>query len=118
MSKTITLPVSGATVVLREVSTFKQGERKKVYAGAADIEDKMLGGWKIVENMLGLLIESWTLDLMVPSIRPESLDDLEAADFDTLQEEAQTAMDLLWPKLAKSLETMADPKAPTDNSKA
>jgi hypothetical protein len=116
MSKTIILPVSKATVTLKEVKSFKQGDRKKIYEGTDDITNRMVGGWAIIENTLALLIEDWSLELLLPSIKRESLDELEAEDFDTLQEEAQAALGLLWPKLTKTAETDADPKATTADS--
>jgi hypothetical protein len=116
MSNKIVLPVSGASVTLKAVSSFKQKEREAIYKGTEEITNKALGGWQIVKNTLSILIEDWDLELPIPRLDPNSLGELEVADFETLQKHCEDALKLLWPDLSESIESKADPKADTANS--
>ena len=119
MSKTILLP-SGATVDIRDAASIKQGDRRKVYAVInPDLADSNLKtGMQVIDSVMALMIESWSLDLIPPSVKIESLDELSLADYDRLQEEATTYMSHLFPALDKTVEAEADPKAPTENFNA
>jgi hypothetical protein len=63
-----------------------------------------------------VIVEDWSFDLVIPSIKSEILGELDVADYDALTEEAKIALEVLFPKTSKTLEAEADPKAPTDNS--
>lgn len=116
--KTITLPVSGATVKLRDPRTFKQKDRRKLMpTGRVNEDNATASGFDMFDNAIALLVEEWSLDLVIPSIRVEILGELEIADYDALFDEAKIAMEILFPKTNKTIETEADPKAPTANSK-
>jgi hypothetical protein len=116
-NKTIVLP-SGATVDIRDAATIKQGDRRKVYAvinpdiSATDLK----AGMQVIDAVMAVMIESWSLDLLPPSVKLESLDELTLADYDKLQDEATEYMKVLFPALSKTVETEADPKALTVNS--
>jgi hypothetical protein len=114
MSKIVQLP-SGATAVLRDASTVKQGDRRKVYVHL-DEDGGIQAGMDVIDAIIGVMVESWTLDLLPPSVKPESIDELSLGDYDLLQEEATQFMTVLFPALNKTPETEADPKALTDNS--
>ena len=113
-SRTITLP-SGATVVLRDASTLKVKDRKRVFA-AADGQEGILQALSLGDGIIACMVESWTLDLLPPNVRIESIDEMSMADYDFLLAEAQEAQSVLFPSLAKTPETEADPKADTANS--
>lgn len=106
----ITLP-SGATVTLRDPKTFKQKDRRKLYT-SVDADNAIVSGLAMFDNMIALLVEDWSFDLIPPSVKIESLDELSVTDYDALQAEAEEAMKVLFPKLN---ETSDDPKAPTAN---
>jgi hypothetical protein len=110
MSKIVNLP-SGATVTLRDPRELKQKDRAKLYIKSG--EDAIAGGLAVVNNLMAILIEEWSFDLIPPSVKIESLGELSIADYDALQEEAEKAMPVLFPNLAKSDD--ADPKAPIAN---
>jgi hypothetical protein len=112
-TKTIVLP-SGASAVLRDASTIKQGDRRKVYASFKDDSDVQTG-IAVVDAVIAVMVESWTLDLLPPSVKIESLDELTLPDYDALQAEATEFMAFLFPALGKSPETEADPKALTED---
>lgn len=110
MSKIVNLP-SGATVTLRDPRELKQKDRAKLYIKNED--DSVAGGLALVNNLMAILIEEWSFDLIPPAVKIESLGELSIADFDALQEEAEKAMPVLFPALADKNNT--DPKAPASN---
>ena len=74
MSKQIALP-SGHTVVFKDPSTLRHKDRKKMYA-AANGQEGLLQTLSMVDGLLAILIESWSFDLIIPSIHLSSLDEL------------------------------------------
>jgi hypothetical protein len=113
MSKQITLPISKATVVLRDPKSLKQKDRKKVYV---DGELSVSTGVQMIENIISVLIESWSLDLFIPAVDIATLGELDLADYDVLEAEAKAAMPALFPSLAKTTDNEADPLAITGDS--
>lgn len=116
MSKKIKLP-SGATVTFKDPKTLRVKDRKQVMktADAAQGGD-LTKALALGDALIAMLIEDWSFDLLIPSIKLESLDELTMADYDFLVEETKDAQGYLFPKLAETPETEADPKAPTGNS--
>jgi len=112
MSHKVTLP-SGAEVTLRDSSTFKQKDRAKLYAVTSG-ESAISDGMSMMDNLLAVMIEDWSLDLIIPSVKIENLGELTIPDYDALIEEAEKAMPALFPKFGKTEETESDPKAPTE----
>jgi hypothetical protein len=62
-------------------------------------------------QLLSLLIEEWSLDLLPPSVRPDSLGELDLADYDALSVEGEKAMAVLYPDNSKD-----DVNSPLDSS--
>lgn len=112
--KTIKLP-SGATVVLRDPKELRVKDRKKIYINAND-KTGIVQALSLTDGILAVLVESWSLDLIIPSVRIESLDELEMADYDALVEETKEAQKVLFPALGKTEETEKDAESPFDNS--
>lgn len=114
--KSITLP-SGAKVVLKDPKDLKQKDRVRIYnANGDDSQPTLQRGIAMMTTIISVLIDSWDLELVPPSVSIDSLDELSIADFDALQDEAEAAMPILFPKLNKDIEAELDPKAPTANS--
>jgi hypothetical protein len=118
MSKTVTLP-SGATVVIKDPSTLRVKDRKNVMKTA----DNATGGdltkaLALGDALVAMLVESWSFDLIPPAIKLESLDELTMTDYDALVEHTKDAQKYLFPTLAETPQTEADPKAPGENSNA
>lgn len=118
MSKKITLP-SGATVTLKDPSTLRVKDRKKIM----HVTDETTGGdlskaMALTDAFLAMLIEDWSFDLLIPSIKIDTLGELTMNDYDTLVDLTQYAQQSLFPKLGQSEETEKDPKAHTDNLNA
>jgi hypothetical protein len=102
MSKTITLPITKAQVVLRDPKTLKVKDRRKVFE-AANGQEGLMQSLNMVDGLIAILVESWTLDLIIPSVMLSSLGEMELADYDALAKEAQDAQSLLFPDFTQDL---------------
>ena len=100
MAKTITLP-SGNSVVMRDPSTLKHKDRKKMFA-AANNQEGLLQTLSMVDGLIAILVESWSFDMIIPSIHLASLDELSLADYDALAAEAQKAQEKIYPDFNKA----------------
>jgi hypothetical protein len=115
MSEIIKLP-SGATAKIKDATTLRVKDRKRVFA-AANGQEGIMQALSLTDGLIACLVEEWSFDLLPPAIKIESLDELEMADYDALAEYAQKAQEVIFPSIAKTLETEADPKADTADSK-
>ena len=114
METTITLPKSGATVVLRDPSELRQKDREKVFAMISAEDTPLIQTLNITKGLIMLLVKSWTLDLIIPSVHIQSIGELEMADYDALAIEANKAQDILFPNFT----TGDNPDSPKDNLNA
>jgi len=94
MLKVIKLP-SGNTVTLRDPKTLKVKDRRKMIE-AANEQTGLLQNLSMVDGLIAVLIESWTLDLILPSIMLSSLWELSLPDYDTLAAEVQKIQDFIF----------------------
>lgn len=117
MSKQITLP-SGVSVTLRDPKTIKYGDRKKLYKSIDTEGSDLAKALAMNDALISILIESWSLQIPVPAIKADSIDELEVGDYDALVEHTKAAQEALFPRLASTPENEQDPKAPTANSNA
>jgi hypothetical protein len=115
MSKIINLP-SGATATLRDPKTLKHKDRVKVYSGVDVNNVTAEMSYTITTNLIALLVEEWTLELLPPHVKIDSIGELEIGDYDALAVEANEALPVLFPALASTPANEADPKAPTESS--
>jgi hypothetical protein len=111
----VTLP-SGATVTIRDPKELRVKDRKKIYANAAKADEGIMQALSLTDGLLAVLIKEWSFDLIIPSIRITTLEELEMADYDFLTEETKDAQKILFPNLSKTDETEKDPESPFDNS--
>lgn len=117
MSQKITLP-SGATVTLKDPALLRVKDRKRVLK-TADVEGgDLTRALALGDALIAMLIEDWSLDLLIPSLKIDNLDELEMKDYDALVDATKDAQKFLFPSLGETIENEADPKAPTDNSNA
>ena len=112
MSNTVKLP-SGNTVVLKDLSTLKVGDRKRVIKATDKQEGDLSKAMALGDALIAMMIEEWSFDLILPSVRLETLDELSMADYDALSEATKGAQNSLFPALADTEENNKDPKAPT-----
>lgn len=117
MSKQIKLP-SGASVTLRDPKTFKVKDRKRIMK-ASDVEGgDLTKALALSDALIALLVEDWSFELLIPSVKADSLDELDPVDYDALVDLTKEAQTHLFPNLSKTVENEANPKAPTENSNA
>jgi hypothetical protein len=110
MSKTITLP-SGNTAVLRDPSTLRVKDRKKVVA-AANGQEGLLQAMSMTDGLIAVLIESWSFDLIIPSIHIASLDELTMPDYDALAAEATKAQSAIFTDFSETPANQQNPDSP------
>lgn len=113
MSKKITLP-SGNNVTLRDPSTLKVKDRRKIVE-AANGQEGLLMALSMTDGLISVLVESWSFDLLLPSLQLSSLGELSIPDYDTLAEEANEAQKLLFPDFSETPENKANPDSPLDS---
>ena len=117
MSQKITLP-SGATVTLKDPALLRVKDRKRVLK-TADVEGgDLTRALALGDALIAMLIEDWSLDLLVPSLKIDNLDELEMKDYDALVDATKDAQKFLFPSLGETVENEDDPKAPSDNLNA
>jgi len=117
MSKKLTLP-SGASVTFRDPKTLRVKDRRRLMTTVDGVEGDLAKALALSDALISMLVEDWSFDLVIPSIKLESLDELEMADYDYLVEETKDAQKYLYPNLKETEETAKDPKASTANSNA
>ena len=117
MSKKVTLP-SGATVTLKDPSSLRVKDRKRVLKSAEVEGGDLSRALALGDALIAMLVEDWSFDFLIPAIKIDNLDELEMKDYDTLVDETKEAQKFLFPDLAETPVTEADPKAPSGNSNA
>lgn len=111
----ITLP-SGATVTLKDLKELRIKDRKKVMKIADSAEGGDLSrAMALGDALIAMMIEDWSFDLIIPSVKLEALDELDVRDYDFLIEQTKEAQKALFPNLSETPETESDPKATTAN---
>jgi hypothetical protein len=110
MSKSITLP-SGNTAVLRDPSTLRVKDRKKVVA-AANGQEGLLQAMSMTDGLIAVLVESWSFDLIIPSIHIASLDELTMPDYDALAAEAAKAQSSIFTDFSETPANQQNPDSP------
>lgn len=115
MSKEITLP-SGHTVKLRDPETLLMKDRNKVMEQAGKAENNVMQAIALQNGIIAVAVVEWSFDLIPPSIRLASLEELNPKDFDVLSKAVDHYPDFLFPNLTE--EGKDDPKASTANSNA
>jgi hypothetical protein len=117
MSKQVKLP-SGASVTLKDPSLLRVKDRKRVMKASDAAEGDLSRALQLGDALIAMLVEEWSYDLIIPSVKIDSLDELEIADYDALVEATKEAQDALFPTLVKNDKNEANPKADTTNSNA
>lgn len=95
--KKVTLP-SGNTVTLKDPKSLRVGDRKKILKAVGEQDTAIAQGLTMIDGLIAMLIEEWSFDLMIPSVKLDSLDQLDIADYDALSQEAESARAVLFPQ--------------------
>lgn len=115
MSKKISLP-SGATVTLKDPKMLRVKDRKTVLKSSEIEGGELTRAMALGDALVAMMIEDWSFDLVIPSVKIDTLGELEMRDYDALVEETKEAQKYLFPSLGDSVENESDPKATTENS--
>lgn len=111
----IELP-SGATVTLKDPSSLRVKDRNRVIKAGDGLEGEISKGLAFSEALIATIVQDWSFDLIIPSVKPESLEELEIADYDALVKASEEISAVLFPALAKTEDAEKNPKAPTESS--
>ena len=106
---------SGGWAVFKDPTTLRVKDRKKILKNANN-EEGLMQALSIVDGLIACLVEEWSFDYIIPSIKITSLEELTMADYDVLAEEAGKAQKVLFPSLAKTDESEKDVDSPFDDS--
>jgi len=116
MSTKITLP-SGASVTLKDPALLRVKDKKRVLKSSETEGGDLSKALALGDTLISVLIEAWSFDLPIPSVKLDSLDELEIQDYDALVEATKEAQGYLFPTLSQTVENETDPKVPTEVSK-
>lgn len=115
MSKKVTLP-SGATVTLKDPKMLRVKDRKAVLKSSEVEGGDLTRAMALGDALVAMMIEDWSFDLVIPSVKIDTLGELEMRDYDALVDATKEAQSYLFPSLADTQENENDPKAITENS--
>ena len=116
MSKKINLS-SGATVTIKDAANLKVKDRNRIVLagnGASDAEK----GIAIGNALLSTIIEEWSYDLIIPSVKEESIEELPIKDYVELMKLTEDLTKDLFPDLADTDKNRTNPDSPLDGSNA
>jgi len=114
-STKITLP-SGATVTIKDPSGLRVRDRNRVIKAGDGLTGEIAKGLAFSEALIATIVEDWSFELLIPSVKSDSLEELEIADYDALVKASEDISSILFPTLAKNDKNEADPKATTESS--
>lgn len=112
----VALP-SGGWATFKDAKTLRVKDRKKILKNASS-EEGLMQALSIVDGLIACLVEEWSFEMLIPSLKLSNLEELTMADYDVLAEEAGKAQKVLFPALSKTEETEKDVDSPFDNSNA
>lgn len=107
---------SGGWAKFKDPTTLRVKDRKKVLKNASKEDEGLMQALSIVDGLIAILVEEWSFDFPIPSVKISFLEELTMADYDALAEEAGKAQKVLFPQLAQTKETEADPESPFGGS--
>ena len=116
MTTKITLP-SGATVTIKDAATLRVKDRNRVIKAGDGLTGEIAKGIAFSEALVSTIVEDWSFDLIIPSVKPESLEELEIADYDALVKASEEVSKVLFPALADTPENKKDSESPLGDSK-
>jgi hypothetical protein len=107
---------SGGWAKFKDASTLRVKDRKKVLKNASKEDEGLMQAISLVDGLIAILVEEWSFEFPIPSIKISVLEDLTMADYDALAEEAGKAQKVLFPQLGKTDASEADEDSPFGKS--
>lgn len=113
MARKINLP-SGATVDLKDAGDLKVKDRNRIMraGGSGSDADK---GIALGNALLAAIIEDWSYDLLIPSVKVDSIEELSIPDYVALMKETDSLTKELFPDLKDTDENKLNPDSPLDS---
>ena len=115
MEKVIKLPKSGAEVTLRDPMDLRQKDREKIWSLIDFDSNQVVQTASMLSALMSVLIQSWTLDLLIPSVHYASLGELQMDDYDFLAQQTKEYQSVIFPDFESGED---NPDSPLDNSNA
>ena len=116
MSNKITLP-SGATVTIKDSKELKVKDRNRIMR-AGDGESTAERGIAIANALLATIIEDWSYDLLIPSVKVDTIEELPIPDYVALMKQIDSLTKELFPDLNDTDDNRKNPDSPLENSNA
>jgi len=113
MSKKITLK-SGATVTLKDPSELKVKDRKALML-ASNSDSQAERSIAIGDALLKIIIEDWSFNLLIPSVRAESIDELDIPDYLELMKHTGEMTEIIFPDFRDTDDNIKNPDSPKEN---
>lgn len=112
---------SGGHVVLKDPTTLRAKDKKKVLKGIQDIEKQVAAGLDIVDGLICMLVESWDLPYLpnapIPAVSIGMTDEMTIPDYDALVEAVGPAREVLFPG-SPDVDKVDDPASPSGPASA
>jgi hypothetical protein len=83
---------------------------------AGDGELSAKKGIAIGNALLTTIIEDWSYEMLIPSIKEDSIEELPIPDYVALMKETESLTKDLFPEITETMENAQDPKAITEDS--
>ena len=116
MSKKITL-TSGATISIKDASDLKVKDRNRIMR-AGDKQSDAEKGIAIGNALLSTIIVEWSYDLMIPSVKEDSIEELPIKDYVELMKYTEDLTKDLFPDLADTDKNRTNPDSPLEGLNA
>ena len=116
MSKKINLP-SGATVTIKDANDLKVKDRNRIMR-AGDGDSQAERGIAIGNALLAAIVEDWSYDLLIPSVKDSSIEELPIKDYVELMKQTEDLTKDLFPDLADTDVNKLNPDSPLEGSNA
>jgi hypothetical protein len=116
MSKKINL-TSGATVTIKDAGDLKVKDRNRIMRAGSNESDAEKG-IAIGNALLSTIIEDWSYDLIIPSAKEDSIEELPIKDYVELMKLTEDLVKDLFPDLADTDKNRTNPDSPLDGLNA
>ena len=115
MERMVTLP-SGNTVTFKDPDSLKVKDREKIITSGDKADGDAQSALAMQNTFLAVIIQEWSFDLVIPSVKIGSLGELSPRDYDAMAEQITDYRQVLFPALTETKESAENPDSPFDNS--
>ena len=109
----LTLP-SGATITLKDPSTLKVKDRNRIMK-AGDGGSAAERGIAISNALIAAIVEDWSYDLLIPSVKEDSIEELPIPDYSLLVKQTENYIKAIFPELQDTDLNRLNPDSPLES---